>query len=76
MFIITFMLYIESKKRTEDKTDISDETSIIKQDNDQSIDFITSSTADGIDTTTSTQTVLFSNKIFKLITIKSISIIF
>ena len=63
MFIITFMLYIESKKRTEDKTDISNETSIIKQDNDQSIDFITSSTADGIDTTTSTQTVLFSNKI-------------
>lgn len=67
MFIITFILYIESKKNSiEEKTDVTNITNNTKQDNYQSIDFIIPSSIDGVateSTTASMKTELFSNKI-------------
>lgn len=66
IFVITSLLYIKSRTKIEEKTDRTNITNNIKQNNHQTIDPITPSSIDGFateSTATSMQSVLSSNKI-------------
>lgn len=66
IFVITSLLYIKSRTKIEEKTDRTNITNNIKQNNHQTIDPIIPSSIDGLateSTATSMQSVLSSNKI-------------